>query len=233
MKPDTPGPGSRGTAAAAGGGAKAAGAQAAPEIHVVGFYQVNCYLLYDGEGRAVCVDPGDDADALLASLAAHSARLAAILLTHAHWDHVGAVADLAERHDAPVLLHAADLPLLEKWSPRPMAPGRLLADGDLVRAGGFTFRVLHTPGHTPGSLCFLLEPGWRAGGAWLFSGDTLFRGTVGRTDFPGGSAEELRRSLRTKLLPLPDATVVYPGHGDHTTMGRERRANPFLLQAAR
>ncbi len=229
MKPDTSGEGLPAGGAGEGAVAGGSGGAAAPEVHVVGFYQVNCYLLHDGKGRAVCLDPGDDADLLLERLAARGARLEAILLTHAHWDHVGAVADLAEAHGAPVLLHEADVPLLAQWSPRPVRPARLLTDGDAVRAGGFAFRVLHTPGHTPGSLCFLLE----AGEPWLFSGDTLFRGTVGRTDFPGGSAADLRRSLRTKLLPLPDATVVYPGHGDPTTMGRERRANPFLLEAAR
>lgn len=232
-------------------------------MHVVGFYQVNCYLLFPGNGEAVCVDPGDDAHLLLGSLERRGTRLAAILLTHAHWDHIGAVPDLAEGHGAPVMLHQGDLAFLDQWSPRPVRPARLLRDGDRVSAAGLSFRVLHTPGHTPGSLSFVLErpglagsggsPGARDGAGaatasaegateagakegvhlWVFTGDTLFRGTVGRTDFPGGSAEDLRLSLRTKLLALPDDAVVYPGHGEPTTIGRERVTNPFCLQAQR
>ncbi len=188
----------------------------------VGPLRVNCYLVAGSRSpEAVVIDPGDEADAILARAAEAGLQVRAILLTHAHWDHVGAVAEVAEATGAPVLLHAADLPLLEEWSPRPVVPGRLLDQGDEIRVGEVVLSVLHTPGHTPGGLCF------RAAGR-VFTGDTLFAGSVGRWDFPGGSREELLRSLRDRLLPLPDELLVHPGHGPATTIGAERRDNPFL-----
>ncbi len=202
-------------------------------VRPVGFYKVNCYLVSvvpdgaveaggnDGPGGdAVVIDPGDEAEAILDLVRARGLEVRAVLLTHGHWDHVGAVADVAEATGAPVYLHEADLALLEEWSPRPVPAVRFLQDGGMVEAGGLSLEAWHTPGHTPGGLCYRL-------GGWLFSGDTLFAGSVGRTDFPGGSPEELARSLR-RLLTLPDGTTVYPGHGPATTIGRERVANPFL-----
>lgn len=187
----------------------------------VGFYKVNCYVVRAGEGLAAVVDPGDDAERILALLEREGLRAACVLLTHAHWDHVGAVADVAGAHGAPVMLHRADLPMLEEWSPRPVEPARFLDHGDTVEVGDLRCDVLHTPGHTPGSVCYRWDGG-------LFSGDTLFAGAVGRWDFPGGSREDLMRSLRERVLTLPDDLAVYPGHGPATSIGRERRDNPHL-----
>lgn len=190
-------------------------------VRAVGFYKVNCYIVSAESGaEAAVIDPGDEAEAILEVIRARGLRVTAILLTHAHWDHVGAVADVAEATGAPVYLHQAELGALEEWSPRPVPGVRLVADGDRIEAGGLTFEAWHTPGHTPGGVCYRL-------GGRLFSGDTLFAGSVGRTDFPGGSAEDLARSLR-RLLTLPDETAVHPGHGPATTIGRERLTNPFL-----
>ncbi len=188
-----------------------------------GLYEENCYILKAGEGAAAVIDPGDDADQILGLLEREGLQAVAILLTHCHWDHIGAVPDLAEAYRAPVMLHEADLPLLEEWAPRQVRPTRFLQHGDRVTCGDLVFDVLHTPGHTPGGLCFLT-------GNRLFTGDTLFKGTVGRTDFPGGSAEALQASIRDLLLPLPDDVEVYPGHGDPSTIGAERRYNPFLVR---
>lgn len=188
-----------------------------------GVYEENCYVLKAGEGEAAVIDPGDDADRILDLLEREGLRAIAVLLTHGHWDHIGAVSDVADAFAAPVMLHAADLPLIQEWAPRPIEPARLLAHGDRIACGGLVFEILHTPGHTPGSLC--LRTGNR-----LFTGDTVFKGTVGRTDFPGGSSEALHASIRDHLLPLPDDIEVYPGHGAPTTIGDERRYNPFFVR---
>ena len=188
-----------------------------------GMYEENCYIVKVGDGEAAVIDPGDDADKILDLLEQKGLRAVTILLTHCHWDHIGAVPDVAEAFNAPVILHEADHALLREWAPREVQPGRFLQHGDKVPCGGIVFDVLHTPGHTPGSLCL------RAGNR-LFTGDTLFKGTVGRTDFPGGSAEALQASIRDNLLPLPDDVEVYPGHGDPSTIGNERRYNPFFVR---
>jgi glyoxylase-like metal-dependent hydrolase (beta-lactamase superfamily II) len=200
----------------------------------VGPLQVNaCLVVHAATGEAAAVDPGDEGDRILLELSRLGGTLRHILLTHGHFDHVGAVSFLKERTGARIFLHPADRRLLEA-APRvaasyglhadaPPPPDADLSDGDLLPLGDGEIRVLHTPGHTPGGVTFLL-------GEEAFTGDLLFAGAVGRTDFPGGSTEALLASIREKILPLPDETVVHPGHGPSTTVGRERRTNPFLAE---
>ena len=202
------------------------------ETLVVGPLETNCYLLGCPQTReALVIDPGADAARISAALAKQELRLVKMVLTHAHADHIGACAELKEKTGAALLVHREDAPLLTDphrnltaylGPARAFPPAdRLLADGDEVTAGrNVRLEVLHTPGHTRGSICL-------SGAGVLFSGDTLFAGAVGRTDFPGGSLEELVRSLK-RLLPLPDAVRVYPGHGPASTMAAEKRDNPYL-----
>jgi glyoxylase-like metal-dependent hydrolase (beta-lactamase superfamily II) len=204
----------------------------------VGLLQCNCTILGDPETKqAIVVDPGDDVESVLDALAADGLACKVILNTHTHIDHVGANHALRERTGARVMLHEADLPLLDnlrtqaEWMggmvPVPVrsAVDEHLHHGDRVRVGGLLAEVLHTPGHTPGSLCFHLDDG----SGLLLSGDTLFAGSIGRTDLPGGDYDEELVSIRTRLLALDDATRVLPGHGPETTIGHERRRNPFLI----
>lgn len=189
-----------------------------------------CYLVLD-DGQAVIIDPDSVDDAAEAELAQRGAQLMLILLTHGHFDHIGSVEALHRATGAPVAIHADDAPMLTDarlnlsgyfGAPTAQCPAdRLLHDGDLIPISGRCFRVIHTPGHTKGSCCFLLD-------RWLFSGDTLFAGSVGRTDFPGGSAKALYDSITDRILPLPGGTVVYPGHGESTSLSREKRHNPYI-----
>ncbi|MGI8575812.1 MAG: MBL fold metallo-hydrolase [Egibacteraceae bacterium] len=216
----------------------------------LGVWQTNCYLLGDRElGRCVVVDPGQGgAEAVPPRLAERGVECEAILLTHGHLDHVWAVPELAEELDCPVLLHRedrwlwddpaagfGDLPpgTLEaqfglRWDP---SADRLeeLADHQTLTFAGFRLEVRHTPGHTPGHCVFLWDEGDEP---LLLSGDLLFAGSVGRTDFPRSSTEQQMASLERVVLPLPDETVVRPGHMQDTTVGRERATNPFLRQLA-
>jgi hydroxyacylglutathione hydrolase len=197
---------------------------------VVGPVEANAYVVTAG-ATTVVIDPGADAPRIAAALS--ELRPVAIWLTHAHFDHLGAVADLRETHDVPVLLHPADAPLYEgtaqqaAWfGMRVRAPGVVpvdLHDGERLALGDHVFTVLHTPGHAPGHVAF-----HDAAAGVLFGGDALFRGSIGRTDLPYCDPAALDRSLRERLLTLPDATRVLPGHGDETTIGHERRTNPFL-----
>ncbi|MDR1603574.1 MAG: MBL fold metallo-hydrolase [Gracilibacteraceae bacterium] len=176
----------------------------------------NCYLFWCAKTlTAAVIDPGDGAAAILARIRALGLRVDFILLTHGHHDHTGAVAALREATGAAVCIHAADEPLLRNIS---VPADRLLSDGDLIPLGDTALRVLHTPGHTPGGLCYYAE-------GILFSGDTLFHTDVGYTHFPGGSASDLARSIREKLYTLNEATVVYPGHEESTTIGEEKYNN--------
>jgi hydroxyacylglutathione hydrolase len=195
---------------------------------VLGPIDTNCFITSDGAGGpAIVIDPAGDANELLSALAGQP--VAAIVLTHGHFDHMGAVAELIADTGAPLLVHAADATRVAGGGNghvfgMPMAgvePTRLLGDGDRVEAGALALEVLHTPGHTPGSICLL-------GGGRLFSGDTLFASSAGRTDLPGGDGRALRESIASKLAPLPDEVRVHPGHGPGTTIGRERRVNPFF-----
>ena len=202
----------------------------------VGPYGVNCTILSE-DGRAILVDPGAEADRLAAALARDRLTPDAVLLTHAHFDHIGGIPALLERFPAlPVLVGAADVPVLTHplnqvppdYPPIPRPPTLVTPESRATLApfapGGWLagLEVIDTPGHTPGGVCYCL-PSERL----LLSGDTLFAGSVGRTDFPGGDMATLRASLR-KLAALPDDTLVIPGHGPFTTIGAEKRCNPFL-----
>jgi hydroxyacylglutathione hydrolase len=200
----------------------------------VGLLQCNCTVLGDeAAGEAVVIDPGDDADKILALLSKHKLRAVAIVHTHAHIDHVGATHAVAKATGAKTYLHAGDeflhqalgmqammLGLPEPES-SPMDAG--LDDLQSFRFGRHELGVLHTPGHTPGSVCFDL-----VGGDLCFSGDTLFNGSIGRTDLPGGDFPTIERSIRERLYTLNGAVQVIPGHGPATTIDRERASNPFV-----
>lgn len=201
----------------------------------VGPLDVNCWIVGVDASPVVVVDPGEDPDAVLDALG--DSRVSAIVLTHGHFDHLGAVRELIAATGAPLMVHASDAPKITSsvenggavfgFTATAPVPDRILEDDDLIVADGLTLRVIHTPGHTPGCVCLLAETGDER---HLFSGDTLFAGSVGRTDLPGGDGRELSRSI-AKLAVLDDATVVHPGHGPDTTVGRERRINPFWPRA--
>ena len=192
---------------------------------VTGDFFTNCYIVWGGTpGRAVLIDPADDAPGLLRILDGLGLAPEAVLLTHGHYDHILAVPGLQKRWpDLPVYCHPLDVPRalterdmgLTRPTVASFANLRPLADGQELTLAGLTFRVLHTPGHTPGSVTFQT-------GEALFTGDTLFHGDIGRTDFEGGSMPDMRASLK-RLAVLPDQTVVLPGHGEQTTIGAERR----------
>ncbi len=202
------------------------------ETLVVGALGVNCYILGDEDTReAVVIDPGGNARDILASIEKHQLRVVAIVNTHAHFDHVGALHSIRAETGAPFVLHEDEVAMLRAAQssaamfglsiPSQSPPERLVKDGDHVDVGNISLQVLHTPGHTPGGICLLNEK-------HVFVGDTLFQGSIGRTDFPGGDYGTLMRSIREKLLPLPDDTIIHPGHGALTTIGEEKTLNPFL-----
>ena len=206
----------------------------------VGALQCNCVILGDPETKeAIVVDPGGDVAKVLATLEAEGLVCKAILNTHTHIDHVGDNLALKDATGARLMLHEADLPLYDRLQTQAdwmggllPAPPRCPVDehihqGDRVRAGGVVAEVFHTPGHTPGSLCFHLD----RSSPLLLSGDTLFAGSIGRTDLWGGDHEQEIASIETRLLGLDDRTRVIPGHGPETTIGNERRGNPFLQRS--
>jgi hydroxyacylglutathione hydrolase len=202
------------------------------ELIIVGALETNCYLAYGDASRACAIiDPGAEPEKIFAAVAALELKPSVVLNTHGHADHIGANRDMKDKYSVPVWIHAADAPMIEasdhiqlslllgvKDSP---PPDRLLEDGDTIPVGGGSLRVVHTPGHTPGSVVFL-------GDGILFSGDTLFCGGVGRTDLPGGSWKDLDRSIREKILVLPGETLVLPGHGPWTTVEQEKLSSPFF-----
>ena len=209
------------------------------EHFAVGPLQCTCTVIADPtSGEAVVVDGGDEPDRILERLSALGVRATHFVHTHAHIDHIGALAELRERTGALGLLHPDDLPLYRTlqqqalWlgvaPPQMVQPDGDLRDGDRFQIGTASLEVLHTPGHTPGSVSFVLQSD---GATRLLSGDTLFRGSVGRWDLGGTSLEDIVRSIRAKLLEFPDDTLVVPGHGPFTTIGTERVENPFLLDA--
>jgi glyoxylase-like metal-dependent hydrolase (beta-lactamase superfamily II) len=202
---------------------------------VVGPLATNCYLLSRGD-EALIIDPGADSEAIIAMAGASESRVKYILATHAHFDHVGAMKVLQEALGGECLLHAGDLPLLESLSAQAACFGmqvglppridRFVEDGDTLSLGGNVqgLKILHTPGHSPGGIS-ILGPGF------IFVGDTLFSGSIGRTDLPGGSYPMLMNSIARKILVLGDEVVVFAGHGEITSVGRERRNNPYLSGA--
>jgi glyoxylase-like metal-dependent hydrolase (beta-lactamase superfamily II) len=204
------------------------------EVLAVGPLQCNCSILGDETSReAIVVDPGDELARILHLLAKHQLTVKQIVVTHAHIDHIAGAHRLREITGAPVLYNQRDLPLVAMmdqqaaWvgtaTPTVSAPDDSLEDGDTVAIVGLAANVLHTPGHTEGSLCLYLPDH-----DILLAGDTLFAGSVGRTDLPGGHTGKLLASIRDRLLTLPDGTLVTPGHGENTTIGVERSSNPFL-----
>lgn len=207
------------------------------ETFPVGALACNCTILGDpASGEAIVIDGGDEVPEIAQRLAAHGLRPRYLVHTHAHIDHIGALGPLRERVGGEGLLHPADRPLYAalaeqaRWIGQPSAPQIVpldgeIVDGEVLRAGSLALRCVHTPGHTPGSSSFALE---RDGTTTLFTGDTLFRGAVGRWDLGGTSLADIVRSIRTRLLVHDDSSIVVPGHGPATTIGEERRSNPYL-----
>ena len=204
------------------------------ETFPVGLLQCNCTLLGDETtGEAMVIDPGDNTPQILARIASHRLTLKQIVVTHAHIDHVGGALKLKQQTGAPILLNQQDVPLLEMmdmqagWlgiqTPEVAPPDASAEDHLVVGLENYPAQVLHTPGHTPGSICLHFAPQ-----KLLIAGDTLFAGSIGRTDLPGGDFKTIIRSIHDRLLPLPEDTRVIPGHGSVTTIGEERESNPFL-----
>ncbi|HUI75651.1 MAG TPA: MBL fold metallo-hydrolase [Candidatus Acidoferrum sp.] len=220
---------------------------APPFIHLslpVGMLQCNCSIIGDPITReALVLDPGDEVTRIMDLLGRHRLTVKAIVSTHAHIDHVGGLRKMYEYTGAPVLMHREDVPLYQAMEEQAAFLGvplpeltevhQYLREGDTLSWGNLRAQVLHTPGHTQGSTCLFLPPD---GGKiivpapQLFAGDTLFAGSIGRTDLWGGSMRDMMNSLRSKILELPDDTVVHPGHGPDTTIGHERHTNPFLVE---
>jgi hydroxyacylglutathione hydrolase len=219
-------------------------------VLVVGFpsgaFAANCYLIAAGEGEpCVIVDPGQDAvEPITEALRKYRLSPVAAVLTHGHFDHVFSVTPICDGNDIPAWIHPEDRDMLSdpmkgisqqglsffggRVEMREPKEVRELADGTSLDLAGVTLTVDHTPGHTRGSVVF--HTALEEGGRVMFAGDTLFAGAIGRTDLPGGDMRTMTETLRTKILPLPDETVVLPGHGNSTTIGRERATNPFLLE---
>jgi glyoxylase-like metal-dependent hydrolase (beta-lactamase superfamily II) len=198
----------------------------------VGPIQANCYIVGCEETKvAAVIDPGDDVDRILMALAESELTVSCIINTHGHFDHVGANKRLKEVTGADIMIHELDAPMLSELAATAGAMGlraddsppadRMLADGDTITFGSITMTVLHTPGHTLGGISLFAE-------GHVFVGDTLFAGSVGRTDFPGGDFATLKASVKSKLYVLDDDVVVYPGHMGSTTIGREKQSNPFV-----
>src|SRR5580698_5706251 len=206
------------------------------EIIQVGPLQCNCSIIGDDATReAMVIDPGDDIKNVLAIIRKHNLQVKQIVITHAHIDHVGGAMKLHAATGAPILLNQNDYALLKMldvqatWigvaDPGKVEIDRSVTTGEIVTAGQHTAQILHTPGHTEGSICLYFEAEKK-----LIAGDTLFAGSIGRTDLPGGSTQKIMRSLHDTVLALPDETVVVPGHGESTTIGEERETNPFLVK---
>ena len=199
----------------------------------VGPIGTNCYVVWGDASQALVIDPGGDAPAIMKAVKGHRLSIAVYLLTHGHMDHISALADMYDLAPAPIAIHAADLawafedvntlwPVYTTAPRRPPKIDRVLADGQDFTDAGLKCRVIHTPGHTPGGVCFHFTDE-----RVLFTGDTLFAGSVGRTDLNGGAPRVLPRSL-TLLTRLPDVTAIYPGHGPDTTLAQEKKSNYFL-----
>ena len=202
----------------------------------VGPIMANCFILGCEETlHAAVIDPGDEADRILTSLAESQLTLDYIINTHGHFDHVGANKRLKDASNAPILIHALDAPMLNQLAASASAwglaienspsPDRTIDEGDTISVGNITLTVIHTPGHTAGGVSLKTQ-------GHVFVGDTLFLGSIGRTDFPGGNFNTLKASIQQKLFALDDDVQVYTGHGPQTTIGQERRYNPFVGENA-
>jgi glyoxylase-like metal-dependent hydrolase (beta-lactamase superfamily II) len=200
---------------------------------IVGPLQVNCFIIYDeGSDDAVVVDPGDEAEKIIKLIEGRKLKVSRIVCTHAHFDHVGAVARMKEKTGAAVMLHKGDLDIYMRadkqgalWGfhiEQPPAPDMHMLEGDEIAVGRFRLKVLHTPGHSPGGICLFGE-------GVIITGDTIFAGSVGRTDFPGGSLEELKKSF-ARIITLPAQTRMFPGHGPLSTVGNEKKNNFFAYE---
>src|SRR3954454_6536804 len=208
----------------------------------VGMLQCNCTIVGDPVSReALVIDPGDEINRILELLGRHNLTVRAIVSTHAHIDHVGGLSKLHQYTGAPVMMHREDVPLYhgmdiqaEFLGVAPPEVGEIdqfLSDGDVLQWGSLSAQVMHTPGHSPGSVSLYLPPDVgkiNKAPPQLYAGDTLFAGSIGRTDLWGGSMEQILDSLKSKLMQLPEETIVHPGHGARTTIGEERQSNPFL-----
>lgn len=202
----------------------------------VGPFMSNCYIVGSAKDKTgVVIDAGADGEAILKEIEDAGLTIKFIVVTHGHTDHVSAVKEVKDATGAEFLIHKADVPLLQAASsrlaalyglnfPAPPAPDRLLEGGEQIEVGELSFLVLHTPGHSPGGICL-------CGHGIVFTGDTLFNLSIGRFDMPGADGRALLTNIHTKLMVLPDATVVYPGHGPQTTIGTERQWNPFLQES--
>jgi glyoxylase-like metal-dependent hydrolase (beta-lactamase superfamily II) len=199
----------------------------------VGPFQENCYIVGDETGEGALIDPGDEAARIALAVEQTGLEVGSIILTHSHIDHVGAVAELADEYSCPVLLHAEAEEMLQAVPQQAAMMGvkfgripavdRYIGSEETLEVGNLRLRSLYTPGHAPGHLAFYVESE-----GLVLSGDAVFAGSVGRVDLPGGSMEVLMKSIREDILPLPDETRLYPGHGPATTVGEERVSNPFL-----
>jgi glyoxylase-like metal-dependent hydrolase (beta-lactamase superfamily II) len=198
----------------------------------VGPLMVNCYLFGCRQtNEAVIIDPGDEPENIMAKVAQRQARIKAVIFTHGHYDHLGALNEVRSAYQCPVMIHEAEadtitspranLSILTGEGLASEPADRLLTDGDLIDVGRLSLQVMHTPGHSPGGICLLYDK-------ILFGGDLLFLTSIGRHDLPGGSYQQLEDSILNKVYKLPDETIVYPGHGDKTTVGFEKRHNMFV-----
>ncbi len=200
---------------------------------VVGQLEENCYIVADeNTSEAMVIDPGDEPDRIMDVIKENNFKVNTIVCTHAHFDHVGVIGDIQKATGAKILINERDMELYVKVKDQAALwgfslddmppPGGFLDEGDDLTIGGLAFKIMHTPGHSPGGICLVGE-------GIVISGDTLFQGSVGRTDFHGGSISQLKESFR-RLLSLPEDTVVYSGHGAETTIGREKRENMFVSE---
>ena len=202
-------------------------------VIVTGVLEENCYIVYDESGTCVIVDPGDDSETIADHIAENDLDPKAILLTHGHFDHTGAVVALKERYeDLPVYIHYEDRKLLADPDQQGVfdfgvndefEADIFVEDGDVLSFGDLKIKVIHTPGHTKGSCCYLCEN-------TLFAGDTLFRRSIGRVDLPGGSESTMMKTLKNVIAALPEDLEVYPGHGEFTTIGEELAENPYIRE---
>lgn len=201
---------------------------------VVTEFMTNCFIVGDDATKeAIVIDPGGEAGRIVQEIKNLGVEVKAVVNTHAHVDHIGALKEIKNTFNAEIMLHNLELPILQTASrmgrlfgvsiEEPPEPDRFLADGDQVSCGNITLTVIETPGHSPGGISLVTSDG-----QYCFAGDTLFAGSIGRTDLPGGDYHTLIQSIKTRLIPLGDDVKVLPGHGPATTMGNERRYNPFL-----